>query len=390
MFPNTTNDTCRQKLIALVILKGDNPMNEHEHYMKLALENAKAMKGQTDPNPLVGSVIVNHNQIVGFGAHMKAGEPHAEIHALNMAGEKAQGGTIYVTLEPCSHHGRTGPCAEAIVRAGLKKVVVATLDPNPLVSGRGIEILQNAGVEVVVGVCEEESQKMNEVFNKYIGSKTPFVTLKSAVTLDGKVATATSDSKWITSEAARKEVHQLRSENTGILVGVNTVIADDPELTARIPNGRNPIRIILDSTLRIPLYSKVVTDQKAPTWVFTTNHHDVNKKQKLEEAGVKVFITGGVTHVDVNETMKILGEKFISSVLIEGGGEINASLIENKLIDKLILYMAPKVIGGKLAPSFIGGSGVMKMSEAIEFRDVSITQVGKDFKFIGYPIYRKE
>jgi diaminohydroxyphosphoribosylaminopyrimidine deaminase / 5-amino-6-(5-phosphoribosylamino)uracil reductase len=365
-------------------------MNEQEHFMKLALENARAMKGQTDPNPLVGAVIVNDNRIVGMGAHMRAGEPHAEIHALNMAGEKALGGTIYVTLEPCSHHGRTGPCAEAIVRAGLKRVVVATLDPNPLVSGRGIEILRNAGIEVIVGVCEEESRRMNEVFNKYIVSKRPFVTLKSAVTLDGKVATATSDSKWITSEAARKEVHQLRHENAGILVGVNTVIADDPVLTARIPNGRNPIRIILDSSLRIPLDSKVVTDQKAPTWIFTTKAHDVNKKQALEEAGVKVFVTGGGKHVDLNETMATLGEKFISSLLIEGGGEINASFIENKLIDKLILYIAPKVIGGKLSPSFIEGVGVMKMSKAIEFTDVSFIQVGKDFKFIGYPVYSKE
>ncbi|WML43147.1 bifunctional diaminohydroxyphosphoribosylaminopyrimidine deaminase/5-amino-6-(5-phosphoribosylamino)uracil reductase RibD [Neobacillus sp. PS3-40] len=365
-------------------------MNEHVLYMKLALENARAMKGQTDPNPLVGSVIVNDNRIVGFGAHMKAGEPHAEIHALHMAGEKAQGGTIYVTLEPCSHHGRTGPCAEAIVRAGLKKVVVATLDPNPLVSGRGVEILRNAGIEVVVGICEEDSRRMNEVFNKYIVSKRPFVTLKSAVTLDGKVATSTSDSKWITSEDARKEVHQLRNENAGILVGVNTVIADDPELTTRIPNGRNPIRIILDSTLRIPVASKVVTDLKAPTWIFTTKNYDVDKKQKLENAGIKVFVTSGTKHVDLQETLEILGENFISSLLIEGGGEINASFMENKLIDKLVLYIAPKVIGGKNAPSFLQGIGAMKMSEAIEFADVSFTQVGKDYKFTGYPLYRAE
>lgn len=362
-------------------------MNEHEHYMRMALDNARAMKGQTDPNPLVGSVIVNDNRIVGFGAHMKAGDPHAEIHALKMAGENAKGGTIYVTLEPCSHHGRTGPCAEAIVRAGLKNVVVATLDPNPLVSGRGIEILQNAGIKVTVGVCEEESRRMNEVFNKFIVRKHPFVTLKSAITLDGKVATSTFDSKWITSVAARKEVHQLRNENAGILVGVNTVIKDDPELTTRIPNGRNPIRIILDSTLRIPLNSKVVTDKIAPTWIFTTQNHNHDKKQTLEEAGVKIFVTDGADMVDLNEVLETLGENFISSLLIEGGGEISASFLENRLIDKLVLYIAPKVIGGRLSPSFLGGVGVMKMSEAIEFDDVSFTQVGKDYKFTGYPIY---
>ncbi len=364
-------------------------MSEHEFYMRMALENARAMKGQTDPNPLVGSVIVNDNRIVGIGAHMKAGEPHAEIHALRMAGEKARGGTIYVTLEPCSHHGRTGPCAEAIVQAGLKKAVVATLDPNPLVAGRGIKMLQEAGIEVVVGVCEEESRKMNEVFNKYIVTKIPFVTLKSAVTLDGKIATSTSDSKWITSEDARKDVHQLRNENGAILVGVNTVIRDDPELTTRIPYGRNPIRVILDSTLRIPMESRVITDGKAPTWIFTTNNHSADKKDALEKAGVKVFVTNGEKHVNLQETLEIMGQHFISSLLIEGGGEVNAAFMEGKLIDKLVLYFAPKVIGGKAAPTFFEGSGVQYMRDAIEFTDVTFTRIGKDYKFVGYPTYHR-
>ncbi|MGH1049520.1 bifunctional diaminohydroxyphosphoribosylaminopyrimidine deaminase/5-amino-6-(5-phosphoribosylamino)uracil reductase RibD [Bacillus cytotoxicus] len=363
-------------------------MGEHEFYMKLALENAKAMKGQTTPNPLVGSVIVNENRIVGIGAHMKAGEPHAEIHAIRMAGEEARGGTIYVTLEPCSHHGRTGPCAEAIVQAGIKRVVVATLDPNPLVSGRGIKILQDAGIEVLVGVCEEESQKMNEVFNKYIMTKRPFVTIKSAVTLDGKIATSTSDSKWITSEKARREVHQIRNENVAILVGANTVQKDNPSLTTRIPNGRNPIRVILDSTLRIPMESKVIMDGEAPTWIFTTNNHAVAKRQALENAGVKVFVTSGEKHINLHEMLDSLGQKGISSLLIEGGGEVNASFFENKLIDKLVLYFAPKVIGGRMAPSFVEGIGVTKMQEALEFKDITFTQVGKDYKFTGYPVYR--
>ncbi|MEH7221518.1 bifunctional diaminohydroxyphosphoribosylaminopyrimidine deaminase/5-amino-6-(5-phosphoribosylamino)uracil reductase RibD, partial [Bacillus toyonensis] len=294
-------------------------MNEHEFYMKLALENARAMRGQTTPNPLVGSIIVTDNQIVGIGAHMKAGEPHAEIHAIRMAGEKAYGGTIYVTLEPCSHHGRTGPCAEAIVQAGIKRVVIAVLDPNPLVRGQGIKILRDAGIEVVIGVCEEESQKMNEVFNKYIVSKRPFVTLKSAVTLDGKIATSTSDSKWITSEEARKEVHLIRNENSAILVGVNTVLKDNPSLTTRIPNGKNPIRIILDSTLRIPVESKVVTDGEAPTWIFTTHNSAADKKHALEKLGVKIFVTSGNKHVNLQEMLDVLGQNCISSLLIEGG-----------------------------------------------------------------------
>ncbi|MCC2377147.1 bifunctional diaminohydroxyphosphoribosylaminopyrimidine deaminase/5-amino-6-(5-phosphoribosylamino)uracil reductase RibD [Bacillus wiedmannii] len=365
-------------------------MLEHELYMKLALENAKAMKGQTTPNPLVGSVIVNDNRIVGIGAHMKAGEPHAEIHAIRMAGEQARGGTIYVTLEPCSHHGRTGPCAEAIVQAGIKKVVVATLDPNPLVSGSGIKILQDAGIEVLVGVCEEESKKMNEVFNKYIMTKRPFVTIKSGVTLDGKIATSLSDSKWITSTEARQEVHQIRNENAAILVGANTVQKDNPSLTTRIPNGRNPIRVILDSTLRIPMEANVVADREAPTWIFTTSNYAAEKRKALENAGVKVFVTSGEKHINLYEMLDVLGRKGVSSLLIEGGGEVNASFIENKLMDKLILYFAPKIIGGRLAPSFVEGTGITKMQDAIEFKDISFTQVGKDYRFIGYPEYRKD
>jgi diaminohydroxyphosphoribosylaminopyrimidine deaminase / 5-amino-6-(5-phosphoribosylamino)uracil reductase len=362
-------------------------MSNHEFYMNLALQNALSMKGQTSPNPLVGAVIVNDNRIVGIGAHLKAGEPHAEIHALRMAGDKAQGGTIYVTLEPCSHHGRTGPCAEAIIRSGIKKVIVATLDPNPLVSGRGINMLKEAGIEVIVGVCEEESKKMNEVFNKYIVKKIPFVTLKSAITLDGKIATSTSDSKWITSEEARHDVHQLRHVNDAILVGVNTVIKDNPELTTRIPNGRNPVRIIVDSTLKIPLESKVITDQKAETWIFTGRHHSAEKKHSLEKLGVKVFVTSGSNQVNLSETLATLGQQSISSLLIEGGGEVNASFMEHKLVDKLILYIAPKLIGGKQAPTFLEGAGIDKMKNAIEFSMMEFTKVGRDYKFIGYPTY---
>ena len=356
--------------------------------MDLAINNARAMKGQTDPNPLVGSVIVNDNRIVGVGAHLKTGEPHAEIHALRMAGDNAIGGTIYVTLEPCSHHGRSGPCAEAIVKAGLKKVVIATLDPNPVVSGRGVKILEDAGIEVIVGIQEEASKKMNEVFNKFIVEKLPFVTLKSGITLDGKIATHTSDSKWITSEEARFDVHKLRNENMAILVGVNTVIADNPELTTRIPNGRNPIRIILDSTLKIPLESKVVTDKLADTWIFTSANYDEDKKSALEKMGISVFSTSGSKQVNPLDVMKVVGEKGVSSVLIEGGGTINAAFLENKLIDKAIIYIAPKLIGGHLAPTFMEGSGIDKMGDAVELVDTDFIKVGKDFKFTGYPVYK--
>jgi diaminohydroxyphosphoribosylaminopyrimidine deaminase / 5-amino-6-(5-phosphoribosylamino)uracil reductase len=365
-------------------------MTNHEFYMDLALNNAKAMKGQTDPNPLVGSVIVNDNRVVGIGAHLKAGEPHAEIHAIRMAGEKAKGGTIYVTLEPCSHHGRTGPCAVAIVEAGIKKVVIATLDPNPIVAGNGVKILQEAGIEVIVGVREEESQRMNEVFNKFIVEKKPFVTLKAGITLDGKIATHTSDSKWITSEDARTDVHHLRNENMAILVGANTVIKDNPELTTRIPNGRNPIRVVLDSTLKIPLDSKLLTDKLAETWIFTSEKYDVEKKKALEELGITVFHTTGSKHVDPNQVVEVLGEKLVSSLLIEGGGTINGSFLENKLIDKVVLYFAPKLVGGQHAPTFLEGTGVEKMRDAVELSDTTFIKVGKDFKFIGYPTYTNE
>lgn len=363
-------------------------MPNHEFYMDLALNNAQSMKGQTFPNPLVGSVIVNESRIVGVGAHLKAGEPHAEIHALRMAGDAARGGTIYVTLEPCSHHGRTGPCAEAIIKAGLKKAVVATLDPNPVVSGNGVKMLEDAGIEVVIGIREEESRKMNEVFNKFIVKQRPFVTLKAASTLDGKIATHALDSKWITSEEARYDVHKLRSENQAILVGVGTVIEDDPELTARIPNGRNPLRIVLDSSLRIPLDAKLVTDSLAETWIFTAKQVDGNKKAVLEERGIRIFETSGETRVDLPDVLRTLGEQSVSSLFIEGGGTVNASFLENGFIDKVVLYFAPKLIGGKNAPTFLEGNGFDLMKDAIDLEEGDFTKVGKDFKFTAYPVRR--
>lgn len=363
-------------------------MTSHAFYMDIALQNARAMKGQTDPNPLVGSVIVKDSRIVGIGAHMKTGEPHAEIHAIQMAGEHTKGATIYVTLEPCSHHGRTGPCAEAIVEAGIETVVIATLDPNPVVSGRGVKILEDAGIHVITGIQQEASQKMNEVFNKFIVTKKPFVTLKSGITLDGKIASHTAHSKWITSAEAREDVHHLRNEHMAILVGVNTVIEDDPELTTRIENGRNPIRIVLDSTLKTPLDAKLVTDNLAETWIFTSANYDEVKKEKLVSQGTRIFHTTGSTHVNVQEVVQLLGENSISSLLIEGGGTINAAFLENKLIDKAVIYIAPKLIGGKNAPTFLEGSGIDLMSDAVELADTDIQKIGKDFKFVGYPTYK--
>lgn len=360
-------------------------MPNHDYYMDLALNTAKAMKGQTDPNPLVGSVIVNHNRVVGIGTHLKAGEPHAEIHALRMASEMARGGTIYVTLEPCSHFGRTGPCAQAIIDAGLKEVVIAALDPNPLVSGNGVKMLEDAGLNVIIGVRKQESLRMNEVFNKFITTNKPFVTLKAASTLDGKIATHSLDSKWITSEEARQDVHELRSQHMAILAGVGTVIEDDPALTARVPNGRNPIRIILDSSLRLSLDAKVINDGAADTWIFTSRTYDLTKKDQLEKKGIRVIETSGEKRTDVNDLVRILGENGISSLFIEGGGTVNSTFLENGLIDKVILYFAPKLVGGSDAPTFLEGQGFNLMKDAINLADGEFAKIGKDFKFTGYP-----
>lgn len=355
----------------------------HEKYMRLALENARAAKGQTAPNPLVGSVIVNDGRIVGIGAHLKPGEPHAEIHALRMAGEHAKGGTIYVTLEPCSHHGRTGPCAEAVVKAGLARVVVAAPDPNPLVAGRGIKILRDAGIEVIEGVLREESERLNEVFNRYIVSKRPFVTVKSATTLDGKIATRTNSSRWITSAEAREDVHQLRHESGAILVGVQTILHDDSQLNTRLPNGRNPLRVVLDSTLRIPEDARVVTDGEAPTWIFTGANADAAKRERLEAAGVRVIETSG-ERVNLEHVLDALGESEISSLLVEGGGQVIASFVEQGLADKLVLYMAPKLVGGKDAPTFIEGLGIADMNDAVGLTGLTVEQLGPDLKFEAY------
>jgi len=237
---------------------------------------------------------------------------------------------------------------------------------------------------------EEKSRKMNEVFNKFIVEQKPFITMKAGSTLDGKIATHTADSKWITSAEARNDVHVLRNENMAILVGVNTVIEDNPELTTRIPNGRNPIRIILDSTLRIPLDSKVVTDRQAETWIFTASTYNEDAKKKLEKRGVLIYHTSGIKHTDTNDVIRILGEKLVSSLLLEGGGSIHAAFLEKQLVDKVEIYIAPKLVGGAQAPTFLEGTGVELMRDAVDLEDLHITQIGKDFKFTGYPKYSRK
>ena len=302
---------------------------QDEDFMREALELARNAEGRTSPNPMVGAVIVQGGRIVAAGWHRKAGTPHAEIHALRMAGELAKGATLYVTLEPCSHYGRTGPCAKAVVEAGIKRCVIAMKDPNPLVAGRGIKILEDAGVETVCGVLKEEARRLNEVFLKWVPEKMPFVALKTAMTLDGKIATRTGESQWITNEASRRRVHEYRDRYDSILVGIGTVLHDDPSLTARLPDGtgKNPVRIIVDSQARTPLTAKVVCDGQAKTIVAVTEQAPAERISALEAAGVEVVRAGKGAQVDLRALMQMLGQREICSVFVEGGGSVNFSLL---------------------------------------------------------------
>ncbi|WP_227936101.1 bifunctional diaminohydroxyphosphoribosylaminopyrimidine deaminase/5-amino-6-(5-phosphoribosylamino)uracil reductase RibD [Alkalihalobacillus deserti] len=350
-------------------------------YMKLALQLAESTRGQTTPNPMVGSVVVKDGAIVGMGAHLKAGEGHAEVQALKMAGDKATGGTIYVTLEPCSHYGKTPPCADLIIEKGLAKVVIATTDPNPAVAGRGIEKLQKAGLEVVVGVGQKEANALNEVFFYFIQHAKPFVTLKSATTLDGKTATVTRKSKWITGLEAREDVHRYRHTHDAILVGIGTVLADDPSLTTRLlSGGKNPIRVVLDRSLRTPLTAKIIQDQEAPTWILTVDKTAQEKREEMEKYGIEVI---QLPNDSIETILQILGSKGVTSLFVEGGAEVNGSFMKAKAVNQMITYLAPKLFGGHTAPTAIGGEGIDEVEDALELEVAEVTTIGKDIKIVA-------
>ncbi|MDG5787668.1 bifunctional diaminohydroxyphosphoribosylaminopyrimidine deaminase/5-amino-6-(5-phosphoribosylamino)uracil reductase RibD [Evansella sp. AB-P1] len=351
-------------------------------FMKMAIDLARSTHGQTSPNPVVGAIIVRNNQIVGMGAHLKAGEPHAERHALQMAGEKAKNATMYVTLEPCSHFGKTPPCADAVIEAGIKKVYIASTDPNPKVAGNGIDRLRQAGIDVEVDIMKEEADRLNQVFFHYIQTGKPFVTLKSATSLDGKIATSKGESQWITCEESRYDSHQLRHINDAILVGVNTILADNPSLTTRLnEGGKNPIRIVLDHKLRTPETAKVVTDQLAPTWIFTTNHTNAQKIQKLEDAGVKVIVLNS-KKIIISDLLTYLGENQISSLLVEGGSTINDAFLQNGDFQQVIVYLAPLIIGGKDALTSFSGKGILHLKDATMLKINSVERTGNDVKLV--------
>ncbi|SER46414.1 bifunctional diaminohydroxyphosphoribosylaminopyrimidine deaminase/5-amino-6-(5-phosphoribosylamino)uracil reductase RibD [Salipaludibacillus aurantiacus] len=356
---------------------------EH-HYMKLAIDMAKNTKGQTSPNPSVGCVIVKNNQITGVGAHLKAGEAHAERQALEMAKEKASGATMFVTLEPCSHYGRTPPCADAVIEAGISKVFIASTDPNPQVAGKGIEKLEKAGIEVDTGLMKEEADEINREFFHFISTGKPFVTLKTACSIDGKIATSTGESKWITGEEARKDGYRLRHEHDAILCGVGTVIEDNPSLTARLEDGgNNPVRIVLDTRLRMPLDSNLITDKLAETWIITTSLAEKEKINELEKHGVYVLQLES-SHISIDQLLSVLGDKQITSLLVEGGGKVNDSFLRTGQFQRVVKYMAPLIIGGEKSKSSFSGEGIPLLKDTPHLKLHSMEPIGSDTKFVFY------
>jgi diaminohydroxyphosphoribosylaminopyrimidine deaminase/5-amino-6-(5-phosphoribosylamino)uracil reductase len=359
-----------------------------EKYMKKALEIAKLGEGYTSPNPLVGAVIVKNDKIIGEGYHEKFGENHAEVNTFLNASEDLSGADMYVTLEPCSHYGKTPPCAERIVKEGIKKVVIAMEDPNPLVAGKGIQILREAGIEVETGILKKEAEDLNEIFLKYIKDKIPFCILKTAMSLDGKIATYSRDSKWISNEKSRKYVHELRHRVSAIMVGIGTVLADDPMLTTRldVKEGKDPIRVIVDSKGRIPLESKVInSNSKARTILATTNKIPKHKKEQLESKKVEVVITPSKNgKVDLKYLFEYLGEMGIDSILVEGGSTLNESMIKEKLVDKVITFIAPKIIGGAKAKTPVEGRGFEYVKDAVVLGKIETKIFDEDVMISGY------
>lgn len=349
-------------------------------HMRRALELAGKAEGFTSPNPMVGAVVVKDGKIVGEGYHKKAGGPHAEVHALAAAGQQARDADVYVTLEPCSHYGRTPPCAEALINAAPRRVVVAMQDPNPRVSGRGISLLRAAGIDVEVGVLEQEAKQLNRAFIKHITTGKPLVVAKMAMSIDGKIASRTGSSQWITGQHARQSGRALRHHYDAILVGINTVVADNPRLTVRT-SGRetiNPLRVVLDSQLRIPIDSNVLNVKEAPTWVVTTQQGDQDKREYLEKLGVNVLVQQGHTRVNLEQLLIELGRHQITGLVVEGGGVVHGSFFDQDLVDLIYLYMGYKVIGGADAPGPVGGRGISDVNQAQRFKLVEVHHFSED------------
>lgn len=356
-------------------------------YMKRAMELAEKGRGRTNPNPMVGAVIVKENRIIGEGYHEAYGTNHAEVNAFESANEDCKGATLYVTLEPCHHYGKTPPCVDRVIQEKVTRVVIGLTDPNPLVMGKSIKKMTEKGIDVHTGVLEEELRKQNRVFLHYIQTGSPYITLKTAMTLDGKIATVSGESKWITGKEARQWVHGFRDRVMGIMVGVNTVIADDPLLTTRLEQGqgKNPIRIVVDSQGRAPLNAKVFDiDDKRKTILATTESIPQDKVETLEKKGVKVVVLPkDQGRVDLRALMTFLGEEQIDSVLLEGGATLNYSALKNRIVQEVVAFIAPKLIGGLTAKTPVGGEGIPHLEDAIHIKDVEFQSVGEDVMVKG-------
>ena len=362
---------------------------EHDYYMKKALCLAVKGKGRTSPNPMVGAVLVKNNKIVGKGYHKKAGFSHAEIEAIRNAGKKVKGSRLYLNLEPCSHYGRTPPCSDAIIKNEIKDVIIGMKDPNSLVAGKGIRKLKKAGINVMQGIMEKECREINAPYIKYITKKIPYVTLKVAGSLDGRISTKTGESRWITGNLARNQVHKIRDEVDAVMIGINTVLRDDPVLTTRLKKKKdlmNPIRIILDSHLKIPLTAKSVQLKNGQkTIVATTAKAPLRKVKALVEMGVVVLkIRERESKVDMKDLMKKLRKMEISNIMIEGGAQVNASAMESGIVDKVIFFIAPIIIGGANATGSIMGDGISFLKDAVSVKEISIRKTGHDFMLEGY------
>ena len=354
-----------------------------QNYMLQAIQLAKQGEGWTNPNPMVGAVIVKNGRIIGKGYHKKCGELHAERNAIASLTESAEGATIYVTLEPCCHYGKTPPCTEAIIEQKIKRVVIGSRDPNPKVSGKGIKMLQEAGIEVIEDFMREECDRLNPVFFHYITAKTPYVVMKYAMTLDGKIATKTGASKWITGEAARAEVQHMRHRYMGIMAGIGTVIADDPMLNVRVEGWKSPIRILCDSGLRIPLDGQIVKSAgKYRTIVaYADSENTEAKRKRLHEMGVEtIWCPDENNQVDLKKLMRYLGEEGIDSILLEGGGTLNDSALRAGIVQEVQAFIAPKLFGGMNSKTPVEGIGVRFPSEAVKLKCTDICQIGEDIR----------
>lgn len=356
-------------------------------FMKLALKLAKKGAGWVNPNPMVGAVIVKENEIIGQGYHEYYGGAHAEVNAINSCKQSPQGATLFVNLEPCVHEGKTPPCAELIVEMGIKRVVIAMRDPNPKVNGKGIDYLNMNGVIVETGMMEEEARLLNETFIKFITTRKPFCLYKAAMTLDGKIASATGDSRWISGEASRKLAHKLRHEYSAIMVGIGTVLKDNPKLDARRTRkiSKDPLKVIVDSVARISLDAKVLTHNPQLTLVAVTQMADPEKLSEIRRTGAQVIVCPEKNEqVDLEYLMLALGSMDIDSVFLEGGGTLAFSAIQDKVVDKVILFVAPKFIGGKKAPTILEGDGIPRISQAIPFDVTKLKMIEEDIIIEGY------